>query len=214
MNFKRIAAVITALAAIAPLSANNEALVKQPVLAAEQPSMDSVIGTLPDWTPMNFIDAMEFYNTYGKTHVEDNFICLVKPMRSDEIDKYRTSYSGSMAMINTPACTSPAVFKLEIPEQPDPNDDEALAEYEELCNKSIWIFSGYTIEQLDQNKPGGNIEDIKSILSYVDVLVDGPFIESKKNLSLRFRGSENQRIIDMKRSIYYMKTVLWEDHSA
>lgn len=84
----------------------------------------------------------------------------------------------------------------------------------ELCNKSIWIFSGYTIEQLDQNKPGGNIEDIKSILSYVDVLVDGPFIESKKNLSLRFRGSENQRIIDMKKSIYYMKTVLWEDHNA
>ena len=81
---------------------------------------------------------------------------------------------------------------------------------EELCNKSIWIFSGYTIEQLDQNKPCGDIEDIKSILSYVDVLVDGPFIESKKNLSLRFRGSENQRIIDMKRSIYYMKTILWE----
>ena len=135
MNFKRIAAVITALAAIAPFSASNEAWVKQPALAAEQPSMDSVIGTLPDWTPMNFIDAMEFYNTYGKTHVEDNFICLVKPMRSDEIDKYRTSYSGSMAMINTPACTSTAVFELEIPEQPDPNDEEALAEYEELCNK-------------------------------------------------------------------------------
>ena len=84
----------------------------------------------------------------------------------------------------------------------------------ELCNKSIWIFSGYTIEQLDQNKPDGDIEDIKSILLYVDVLVDGPFIESKKNLSLRFRGSENQRIIDMKRSIYYMKTILWEDHNV
>ncbi len=106
-----------------------------PVAAAEQPSMDSVIGTLPDWTPMNFIDAMEFYNTYGKTHVEDNFICIVKPMRSDEKDIYITSYSGSMAMINTPACTSPAVFELEIPELPDPNDDKALAEYEELCNK-------------------------------------------------------------------------------
>ncbi len=106
-----------------------------PIIAAEQPSMDSAIGTLPDWTPMNFIDAMEFYNTYGKTHVEDNFICLVKPMRSDEKDKYKTTYSGSMAMINTPACTSPAVFELEIPELPDPNDEEALAEYEELCNK-------------------------------------------------------------------------------
>lgn len=135
MKFKRVAAVIAALAAIAPLSANNEVMVKQPVLASEQPSMESEIGILPQWTPMNFVDALEFYNTYGKTHVEDNFICLVKPMRSDETDKFITSYSGSMAMINTPACTSAAVFELEIPEQPDPNDDEALAEYEELCNK-------------------------------------------------------------------------------
>ena len=106
-----------------------------PAHAAERPELETIIGTLPDWTPMNFIDAMEFYNTYGKTHVEDNFICLVKPMRSDEIDKYRTSYSGSMAMINTPACTGEAVFELEIPEQPDPNDEEALAEYKELCKK-------------------------------------------------------------------------------
>ncbi|MBE6861540.1 MAG: hypothetical protein E7497_01380 [Ruminococcus sp.] len=105
-----------------------------PVLAVDQPSMDSAIGTLPDWTPMNFVDAMEFYNTYGKSHVEDNFICLVKPIRLDEKDKYKTSYSGSMAMINTPACTSPAVFELEIPELPAPDDEEALREYEEYCN--------------------------------------------------------------------------------
>ena len=135
MKHSKFAVVIAAIIAIAPFSASNEAWAKQPALAAEQPSMDSVIGTLPDWTPKNFIDAMEFYNTSGKTHVEDNFICIVKPMRSDEIDKYITSYSGSMAMINTPACTNTAVFELEIPEQPDPNDDEALAEYEELCNK-------------------------------------------------------------------------------
>jgi|GEM_PF-1651453 len=106
-----------------------------PVQAEDAPMMESVIGTLPDWTPMNFIDALQFYNKYGKTHVEDNFICLVKPMRADEKDKYITSYSGSMAMINTPACTSTAVFALEIPEQPDPNDEKALAEYEELCDK-------------------------------------------------------------------------------
>lgn len=58
-----------------------------PVIAADQPSMDSVIGTLPDWTPMNFVDAMQFYNTYGKSHVEDNFICLVKPIRLDRNDQ-------------------------------------------------------------------------------------------------------------------------------
>ncbi|MBO5383202.1 MAG: hypothetical protein J6A30_02770, partial [Ruminococcus sp.] len=106
-----------------------------PAQAADRPELETVIGTLPDWTPFNFVDAMELYNTYGKTHVEDNFICLIKPMRLDEKDKYKTSYSGSMAMVNTPACTGAVVFELEIPEQPDPDDEEALAEYEELCNK-------------------------------------------------------------------------------
>ncbi|MBE6853992.1 MAG: hypothetical protein E7505_11130, partial [Ruminococcus sp.] len=57
------------------------AVTMPPVVAVEQPSMNSAIGTLPDWTPMNFIDAMEFYNAHGKTHVEDNFICLVQPIR-------------------------------------------------------------------------------------------------------------------------------------
>ena len=83
-----------------------------------------------------------------------------------------------------------------------------------LCNKSIWIFSGYTYEQLMLNKPGGDKNDIDLILSYVDVLVDGPFIEGKKNLSLRFRGSENQRIIDIKRTNFYNKVILWEDPNA
>ncbi len=106
-----------------------------PLQAADDSLMDSVIGTLPDWTPMNFTDAMQFYNTYGKSHVEDNFICLVKPIRLDEKDKYITSISGSMAMVNTPACTSPAIFTLEIPAQPDPNDEEALMAYEEYCDK-------------------------------------------------------------------------------
>lgn len=106
-----------------------------PVFAADDTSMKSVIGILPDWTPMNFIDAMEFYNTYGKSHVQDNFICLVKPVRLNEKDRYKTSYFGSMAQVNTPACTSPALFELEIPEKPDPNDEKALAEYKKYCNK-------------------------------------------------------------------------------
>ncbi len=129
MHMKR---KLIALLTAAMISASAAAI--PPVQAEDDPMMESVIGTLPDWTPMNFTDAMQFYNKYGKSHVEDNFICLVKPIRLDEKDKYKTSYSGSMAMINTPACTSSAVFELEIPKQPDPNDAEALAEYEEYCN--------------------------------------------------------------------------------
>ena len=45
----------------------------------------------------------------------------------------------------------------------------------------------------------------------MDVLVDGPFVEEKKNLSLRFRGSSNQRIIDVPASLSKGEVVLWED---
>ena len=51
----------------------------------------------------------------------------------------------------------------------------------------------------------------REYLSYLDVLVDGPFVEAKKNLSLRFRGSENQRLIDVPASLAAGKIVLWQD---
>ena len=51
----------------------------------------------------------------------------------------------------------------------------------------------------------------KEYLSYLDVLVDGPFIMEKKNLALRFRGSENQRIIDVPATLRTGKIVLWQD---
>ena len=57
----------------------------------------------------------------------------------------------------------------------------------------------------------GDWEITKEYLSYLDVLVDGPFVEAKKNLSLRFRGSENQRIIDVPASLARNEIVLWQD---
>lgn len=78
----------------------------------------------------------------------------------------------------------------------------------ELPEKSIWAFSGYLF---DKDILSGRLGDCKEYVSYLDVLVDGPFIEAKKNLSLRFRGSENQRIIDVPRSLAAGKIVLWED---
>ena len=116
-----------------------------PVQAADAPSMDSVIGTLPDWTPMNFTDAMELYNKYGKSHVEDNFICLIRPIELNKKDFYKSSLFGSMTMLNTPACTSPATFKLEIPEKPDSSDEKALKEYDEYCKKLGLPTDDYSI---------------------------------------------------------------------
>ena len=48
-------------------------------------------------------------------------------------------------------------------------------------------------------------------VSYLDVIVDGRFVQSKKNLSLRFRGSENQRLIEVKASLKAGEVVLWQD---
>ena len=74
--------------------------------------------------------------------------------------------------------------------------------------KSIWAFSGYLF---DRDITSGRLGDTAEYLSYLDVLVDGPFIEAKKNLSLRFRGSENQRLIDVPASLKSGEIVLWQD---
>ena len=78
----------------------------------------------------------------------------------------------------------------------------------ELPEKSIWAFSGYLF---DKDILSGRLGDCGEYLSYLDVLVDGPFVESRKNLSLRFRGSENQRLIDVPASLASGEVVLWED---
>ena len=74
--------------------------------------------------------------------------------------------------------------------------------------KSIWAFSGYLFEK---DILSGRLGDTSEYLSFLDVLVDGPFVESKKNLSLRFRGSGNQRLIDVPASLARGETVLWQD---
>ena len=78
----------------------------------------------------------------------------------------------------------------------------------ELPEKSIWAFSGYLF---DKDILSGRLGDTSEYLSYLDVLVDGPFVQAKKNLSLRFRGSENQRLIDVPASLSAGTVVLWED---
>ena len=77
--------------------------------------------------------------------------------------------------------------------------------------KSIWAFSGYLFDKDILSQRLGPWEITKEYLSYLDVLVDGPFVEAKKNLSLRFRGSENQRIIDVPASLEQGKVILWQD---
>ena len=78
-------------------------------------------------------------------------------------------------------------------------------------DKSIWAFSGYVFDRDILSGRLGPWEITKEFLSYLDVLVDGPFVEAKKNLSLRFRGSENQRLIDVPASLQSGEVILWQD---
>lgn len=87
-----------------------------------------------------------------------------------------------------------------------------VQQLKELCpHKNIWCYSGYTYEELTGSTPGRcRCEETDALLSLIDVLVDGKFVEELKDISLRFRGSSNQRIIDLKQSLKNGSPVLWQ----
>ena len=67
------------------------------------------------------------------------------------------------------------------------------------AGKDVIIYTGYTWEEIMKKKEKES--DLERLLQYTDILVDGPFIEAQKDLNLSFRGSRNQRVIDVKRSL-------------
>ncbi len=84
----------------------------------------------------------------------------------------------------------------------EPENQEGLIEFvrrvkQECPDKDIWAYTGYLLDK--DLVSGGRLytEVTDELLSYIDVLVDGPFIEEKKSLSLKFKGSSNQRVINM-----------------
>ena len=87
----------------------------------------------------------------------------------------------------------------------EPENQRALLPFlkrvrSELPEKDIWCFTGFTYERLLSDAPHPRCEATDELLALIDVLVDGPFIEAQKKLTLRFRGSENQRLIDLKKT--------------
>lgn len=72
---------------------------------------------------------------------------------------------------------------------------------------NIWLWTGYTIEEILKDK------DKAAILLYIDVLVDGRFVESKKDLRLKYKGSSNQRVLDAKECLLHKKAVIIEEYN-
>lgn len=81
---------------------------------------------------------------------------------------------------------------------------EVLRAVKKKVQKTIWVYSGYTYEQILENPKR------KALLDECDILVDGLFVEALKDLKLKFRGSSNQRIIDIKASREQGEVVLYE----
>lgn len=82
-------------------------------------------------------------------------------------------------------------------------------------NKSVWCYSGYTWEQLTGSVPcPARCEVTDELLSLLDVLVDGRFVEAQHDISLRFRGSSNQRLLDVPKSLAAKAPVWWEDEQV
>ncbi len=77
----------------------------------------------------------------------------------------------------------------------------------EFPKKSVWIYSGFTLEEILRGSRASG-ETANEILKSADVLVDGRFDKTKKNITLKFRGSENQRIIDLEPTLLQKKVVL------
>lgn len=83
----------------------------------------------------------------------------------------------------------------------------------ELPDKTIWAFSGYTFEELTgESRARCAVTD--EMLSMLDVLVDGEFVEAQRNISLQFRGSENQRLIDVPKTLETGEIVWWKARMA
>ena len=86
---------------------------------------------------------------------------------------------------------------------------EALARLAEMVHgagKDVVTYTGYTFEELSVSQGS----HITALLRETDLLVDGPYLEAQRNIDLLFRGSENQRLIDVKRSLAAGRAVLWE----
>ena len=97
----------------------------------------------------------------------------------------------------------------------EPSNQRSLVPFlekvrERYPQKSIWSFSGFTLEELQTDGSHPRCEVTDRMLSLLDVLVDGRYVDELRNLSLRFRGSSNQRLIDMKATLREGSIVLWD----
>ncbi len=131
---------------------------------------------------------------YGEPFTEETEKAIIKGMTPDYIKGF-TLLGGDPFEPENQAVLAPFLKRLR----------------EKFPEKSFWCFTGYDYEAELLTGKIGDMDDIMTMLSCLDVLVDGRFIEEKKNLSLKFKGSENQRTILVQPSLEQDEVVLWDE---
>ena len=98
----------------------------------------------------------------------------------------------------------------------EPSNQEALYPFikevkRRYPEKSVWCYTGFVLDEKTGalTAKGKNTEVTKDLISLFDVLVDGPYVEELKNIRLKFRGSENQRVIDVKKTLQTKECILY-----
>ncbi len=153
----------------------------------------------------NCFNAMAWDFSYGKPFTQETQEHLLELLKPDYIQGLTLLGGEPMEIENQTALLS-FIKKVK----------------EVYPNKDIWCYTGYVwekqddiIEERDIDAPAlreiPRCEATEELLSYIDVLVDGPFIQKQKDITLRFKGSKNQRLIDMKESFRTKNIVLWEN---
>lgn len=97
----------------------------------------------------------------------------------------------------------------------EPDNQRALLPFlrrvkERFPDKEIWCYSGYTLDRELWGESRARCEATDELLALLNVLIDGPFVEAQKDLNLRFRGSANQRILNVPASLKARVPVLWD----
>jgi anaerobic ribonucleoside-triphosphate reductase activating protein len=101
----------------------------------------------------------------------------------------------------------------------EPENQRGLAELaraarERVSDLSLWCYTGFTIEQLTAADSPVRSADSDELLGLIDVLVDGPFIQGLRDVTLRFRGSSNQRLLDLPATLHAGVPVPWRDEQV
>ena len=174
----------------------------------------------------NYVDAYVWRQEVGssltindlrKWAQENEYVEAVAPVNTGDAKGKAGSSSDSISLYGTmPAYADINGLTLLGGEPFEPENQRGLLPFlrrvrERLPGKTIWAFTGFTWEQLHTDGSHPRCEVTDELLSLVDVLVDGRFVEELHDISLRFRGSSNQRIIDVPRTLSSGGITLWED---